>query len=187
MKSVSVRTKLTLWNVGVMALTLGVLGVAVFYGARQSLLSSVNSDLQRRGDNLAKRAAQTIGEPERHMVVSGVLKGTPTVTLPMGRRGEVTLSFLQTGPGRFEALDPAPPPPDATRSNIRTRFFDLEGKNTALVEKDPPYDMAAFRTAAAGKEAFTDLSVENNLAPPGSDKYEPIRVLSIPVIQHGKI
>lgn len=44
-----IRTRLSLWNAAVLALVLTLLGVVVFFGARQSLYGVVDEDLLRRG------------------------------------------------------------------------------------------------------------------------------------------
>ncbi len=51
----SVRLRLTLWNVGVMALVLAILGLVLWYGVQANLLSSANRDLTDRAHHFQGR------------------------------------------------------------------------------------------------------------------------------------
>lgn len=176
MKTASVKTKLTLWNVGVLTLTLGALGFAVFYGARESLLSSVDKDLRTRAERLVSRVTPFIGMPERRIRVIGITKGNPKVIIPGVVR---ELSMLQVGPGEFEAINPAPAPAnDPTRSMVRPRILDKDGKGGG---NERAYDMAALNLAWQGNESFVDTTVFN-----GTES-EAVRVISLPIRKDGKV
>ncbi|HVT13798.1 MAG TPA: ATP-binding protein [Fimbriimonadaceae bacterium] len=176
MKAASVKTKLTIWNVGVLTLTLSALGFAVFYGARESLLSSVDKDLKTRAEHLVSRVTPFIGVPERRIRVLGIAKGSPRLAIP-GVPHE--LSMLQVGPGEFEAINPTPQNNnDPTRSMIRPRILDKDGKNGA---GERAYDMDAFRQAWNGHESFFETTVYN-----GTEN-EAVRVFSVPIRKNGKI
>lgn len=179
MKSASVRTKLTLWNVGVFAITLGALGLAVFYGARQSLLSAIDKDLEARASKLAVRVEKFIesGRSDGPLRLTGIKDGNPILFGP-GMRAPVR--FFDHGKGVYVALEQVTQS-DPTRSNIRPRVFDLNGKNTS---GEVPYDLAAFRVGLTGKSPPPSTALAENTA----DKtQESIRLVTIPIRVNGKV
>lgn len=186
MKSVSVRTKLTLWNVGVLALTLSLLGLAVFYGARQSLLAAVDKDMRQRADRLIQRVTPSIKTPpsERRIRIANVAAGAPVLILPWDPHRPVRT--FQIGKNEYEAIDNPrqPASTDPTRSPIRPRILELDGSNPDATDK--PYDVAAYNGAKLGKSSFSDT-----VAPSSNDKskpeVEPIRLYSTPIVIDGKV
>jgi len=177
MKSVSVRTKLTLLNIAVLALTLGALGFAVFFGARKSLLSSVDSDLQTRAGRLASR----LEEPGALHRDRPILKGVPSGGNPVLHfGGGQPMRFLDTGGGVYTGIENPPPSNDPTRPNIRPRLLESTGKTQF---GDPPWDLAAFKEAWSGQKNSIVTTAYN-----AQDKTtEQIRLLSLPIVVDKKV
>jgi signal transduction histidine kinase len=175
-KAASVRTRLTLWNVGVLALALCLLGVGISYGARKSLLASVDKDIESRAKRQVQRVVQFFTDfprGERGLVVTGVTAGSPKLIIP-GIKDPVPT--FQVGSGEFEAIrNPQPPPSnDPSRSPFRSRILHLEGKTTGL---EPAYDSESFNEAKQGKTVYSEVTIDG----------EPARMVSMPVYVHGKL
>jgi signal transduction histidine kinase len=176
MKSASVRTKLTLWNVGVLALALCLLGLGISYGARKSLLASVDRDMTSRAQRQVQRVAQYLtdfprGEPS--IKILGVSSGSPKLLIPGIKEPVPT---FQVGSGEYAPIRTPQPPPssDPGRSPFRTRILHLNGRSTGM---EPPYDLLTFNQAKGGATAFSEITIEN----------EPARLVSMPVYVQGKI
>lgn len=181
MNRVSVRTKLTLWNVGVLALALLLLGFAISYGARKSLIASLDKDMRDRADRLVVRIDAFFkdhppGSPEQGIRISGVKSGTPRLIIPGVRE---PISMFSLGNGEFEAVpnQPNQPPPntDPGRSAFRNRILRVDSGRTT--SGDPPVDMEAFEKGKLGVSNVKDITVEA----------EPARLLTIPVFREGKV
>ncbi len=182
MSSVSVRTKLTIWNVGVLALTLAALGLAVFYGARQSLISAVDKDLHTRASRLARRLEAPNALQRDRAILTGV-SGIPRLHIPGSRE---PVRFMDHGKGVFVAIE-TPNTNDPTRSNIRARVLDLQGKNSF---GEPAYDVTAFQAGLAGRETTSFTTAFNTadktdedillVTEPVKVKGEVVRVLQYP-------
>jgi signal transduction histidine kinase len=70
------RWRLTLWFAGAFAIILVVIGGAVFFTARQSLLDQVEEDLQRQGDAVvaAQQADPQGSDPQRRVTANDILR-----------------------------------------------------------------------------------------------------------------
>jgi heavy metal sensor kinase len=177
MKSLSVRTKLTLWNVGVLALALCLLGLGIFTGARASLLAAVNKDMKDRANRQVSRISQFLKEQpaERAIHITGVSKGSRPFLIIPGVSKPVGTFDLGKGEFMVSQIPPQQPSNDPTRSQFRARSLSVETGKT--LTEEGPYDRAAFLQAKEGHEVFTDIT----------EQTEPVRILSEPVVVRGKI
>lgn len=177
MRSPSVRTKLTLWNVGVLALALGLLGFLIFSGARASLLASVDKDMSARADRMAKALAENKYKPPQmdvHVKLEGVAgPSKPRLSVDFGRTG-FTIALNDKGNGQYGGVYVPSAPNDLTRTSFRPRMID---RNAKSILGDPPYDRVTFEEAFKGHRNFSELTYDG----------EPIRVLSIPLRLDGKV
>jgi hypothetical protein len=135
----SVRVRLTLWNVVVLALILAGSGVALCYYVRADLAASVDAQLARSGQEFAAR------------------------TLRFER------NFPRFSPDRPEAEGrPVPPPgPRSPAARVaadtdfrRPRQFTAEGKPADPGGEDRPWDLDALARATSGQESFATIQVE---------------------------
>jgi heavy metal sensor kinase len=138
MKWHSVRVRLTLWNVGVLALVLGVLGITLAYTTRASLAASVDRALADRGHEIASRWMGRPMFPPR----AGPFGAFPA---PPRSAGEPS----RGSPAYFR----------------RARFLDLEGRSIfpAPPGEDPleAWDHDTFLVASlAGKELYSTVSFD---------------------------
>ncbi len=173
----SVRTKLTLWNVGVLTLALVLLSFGIFSGARASLFGALDKEITNRADRMIKRVQdQRFRQPDLDVRIhlDGV-QGSPNVGFSaFGVKGSVDMR--QVGPGQFEGVYQVPTQPnDPTRSQFRPRLLDLQGKS--YITKDAPYDLDNYKAGLMGQTNFSEVTVEG----------EPIRVLTRPVEKDGKL
>jgi signal transduction histidine kinase len=178
MKTASVRTKLTLWNVGVLGLGLCLVGVGVFSGARASLLASVDKEMQHRAERQATRVSVFIKESRNRnqtgIVITGIAKGSNPKLMFPGLREPI--STFQKGADTYETVPntPSPPSNDPARPQFRPRNLDMGGKTMA---GEGPYDPEAFKEASNGAQVFSERTIDN----------EPIRLFTTPVNVDGKI
>lgn len=196
----SVRVRLTLWNICILALVLGGFGLAFCYTVRVTQSHAIDNELRMRahpfGDERFPRGPGGPGGP-------GGLGGPGG---PRGFfRGRAPWDFRQppdfVGPPNlagnrppfrgFErrefrapnGQDPNRRPGTQTAAERRRfrqgfRMFDLKGKSLGPFgpEADPPWDRAAFARAARGEELFSTVTVDG----------ERLRVLSVPMQWDGK-
>ncbi len=126
----SVRTRLALWNVGVMALVLVVLGATIHYRARMDLLVSVDSELAGR----AQRMVERVLDPRFAPFWFGPPRGGPG------------------GPPPERGPRPDRPPP---LSRLAPRMMDRRGKVLSPPNESKPWDRSAFARALRGEVVYS--------------------------------
>lgn len=177
----SIRTKLTFWNVGVFALALIAMGVAISIGARTSLINAVDKDMLSRANRQVLRVQQYLKDNptgDQGIKVLGVVKGKPVLLFPGNKD---TIAMVQKGEGIFESVPMPQPPPgnDPGRSPFRARILRLDDGKTSAGE--PPYDVAAYEKSKSGSTEFTEIQLE------ADKEKEPVRLLTVPVKVDDKV
>lgn len=160
----TVRTRLTLWNVLVLALVLAALGGVLRVSVAHNLMASVDSDLSRQG----KHMQQFLEVMSRQWPDIRQGKGGPKPAAPRG---------AQKGKPPF----PYPPEESGSPSQWRTpiveKLFDAQGKRLFGPENEKPLDPRALAFAAVGQETYSIVRIEN----------QRVRVFSAPIRGEGKI
>lgn len=156
----SVRTQLVWWNIVALALLLGALGVVVRTLVRSTIMASVDRELDGRTRQILDRwhgGQPPSPPPGRQSDPGGRADGPPD------GRGEGTRE--ERGP-RSDA------------NPYRTRRFDLTGRPLNPFQSvDPPWDLAAYQRARAGKMCYSTVVVDG----------DPVRVLSRPFPRQGPV
>lgn len=165
----SVRVRLTLWNVAVVALILAGFGATLAYGVQAELNRSADRDLAARAQGMAERWAR----------FSEFSTSTRTRMWEQWRdrsSGQPGASRAFTGP---PAPGPSTPPTsEAERLSYfrRSRMLDLKGRSIPPFRGEA-WDPLAFALAAAGKENYSNVLVDG----------EPLRIYSLPLRRAGTI
>lgn len=152
----SVRTRLTVWNVGVLALVLVVLGAVFGYRVRVVALNAVDHRMVGSANHLQEMMNDRPYPPSQF-------------------------------PGRWQR-PPGPLPGRSERGpfgELRPHLLNLQGKpllplppNAAPgASGNEPWDMVSFAASLRGREVYSTIQVNQ----------EPVRVLSVPLRQQGKI
>lgn len=134
----SVRTKLMLWNVGIVALVLAAMGSLTSYTVRAKLMASVERDL--------KDHAARVQPPPPPRFDDGPDGGPPG----MG----------PDGPGP----QPVPREPDGSYSIRAPRVFSLDGIGRPPFQDKSPWDEEAFAESARGREILKTIVVNGEPA-----------------------
>lgn len=151
MKWNSVRVRLTLWNVAVLALVLAGFGIAQGVYVQQELAASIDRDLQQRARADAFRfgrfAPSTTRAPDARTrrLWNVPERGTPS-----------------TAPASY-----------AERAGFfrRPRILNMLGKRMVGFSPDGPWDPRTFHLSLAGEEHFSVVQVD----------HDRIRVVSVPM------
>jgi signal transduction histidine kinase len=159
----SVRARLTLWNVGVLALVLLLLGLVLRYAVQRNLLAAVDRDLVARSRPLLVR--WVAGLP-------GAQSGEPAAT---GLRREERIIINRRGRAVDRKpfslpLDPAFPA--AGRDPLPPRLLTLERRDVLTRAPAAAWDARAFDAAARGGETVYSTVVVDGA---------PVRVFSAPL------
>jgi heavy metal sensor kinase len=161
----SVRMRLALWNVGVLALVLAAFGTALRYTNQVRLTHIVDEEL-------AHRAGPLLGEPPP----GGLMRPPEPGVGPSGERGWGPGERGRGGRGWGERRRGGGPPPGREPLGFQPRGFDLKGRSLRPDGRGP-WDRAALARAARGQRVYSTTS--------GTD--EAVRVLSVPVRQDGRV
>ena len=154
----SVRTRLIVFNVGVLALLLSGLGMLIQYSVRSTLMTSVDRDLFAKSNHDLSRRPPP-GGPEGP---GGPRQpGAPPPEFPP-----------ENGPEEGRGA-----PEEAASSNLhqvlRPHLLDQNGHGRAAHKEDQPWDNGAFRIALTDQRTlYTTVKIED----------EPVRVLSRPLL-----
>lgn len=133
-RAVSVRVWLTLWNVGVLALVLVVLGGVLRYTVSATLMTSMDAEIQARANRLARQwqrgAATRLRQPQ---------------------------TATATGEQR-------PATPEAARDPYFPRIVDRAGNSlrSSRFGKEDTLDPTAFSSALAGHAGFSTRQIEED-------------------------
>jgi signal transduction histidine kinase len=158
----SVRARLTAWNVGIVALVLVLSGVAVRYLLQASLMDAVEEDLARTGARFAD-AYRRFPFPQ-----------TKPAPRPEGQKVQAPAS--QSGPG---APAPAGRPNllRISQPDLRPRVLDQNGEDHRPEGTIGPWDAQTFSRSLSGERRFSTIAAEG----------QELRVYSLPAFRDGKI
>jgi two-component system OmpR family sensor kinase len=166
----SVRTRLILWNVGVLSLVLVAFGAAVRQAYENKLIAGVDQELRHHSHHV-------VGEWMR----TGTLSLFPPPPLPRsdgertpGERGPGEWRPGQRGPG-FMGGDR--PPPLMPPFPFPPRLLSPAGKSVGGPPSEGPWDPGAFTLALQGAEVYSTTQALD----------QPVRILSVPLIPDGKM
>jgi signal transduction histidine kinase len=164
----TIRAKLTLTTMLVMGTLLALLAFIVDFGARQTLLGSVEQDTRERAEDFASmrrrfpRRPPGFGGPRGDRGPDGGSRGQwQGPVLPMG------------GPPPEGGPEPSPA---ASLSLIRPRVIPISSRDGRR-PPDEPYDKAAFERGVKGQAGHSTVMIEG----------EPVRIYSQPVYEDGRI
>jgi heavy metal sensor kinase len=176
----SVRMRLALWNVGVLALVLALFGAALRYTNQVRLTAAVDRELlghaMRLLDGPPRRGRMRPPPPpfsrfdERRWEPHSAM-GEGGQGVPFGRRGE---SWGERGRGGRRHGGGPPPPMESFV--FPPRVLDRDGRSLRPGASGP-WDREAFTRALRGQQVYSTASALN----------EPIRVLSVPVRRNGQV
>lgn len=186
----SIRTRLALMNVVVLALALAVMGVMVRYILEANLRGSIDHELRIRSRPLSEMAfmrggrRMPFGEREPQLRENG---GTfPYSEEVMPPHGEGVPPLREGGMPPREGNMPPPrgrPGFDAMLETsegyivLQPKILDLQGKMFISHVDDPPWDAQTFKLSTQGREVFSTITVKN----------QPVRVLSTPILRDGAV
>ena len=179
----SVRAKLTLWNVGILALTLIVLGFAFRVSMEYTGIAEVDRTLAGAAHSMREMenhpppqppGPQPPGPQPRGLLPPGP---QPPENNPPDRRGDgrdLTRDEPQHAPRRRRGAGPL--------GSFQPRFLNLKGETLFAPpdehgQKVPPWDPSSFALSAKGQEVSSTIPNDQ----------VPLRVLSVPIRREGKI
>ena len=160
----TVRLRMTLWNVAVLALILGVLGGVMRYTVQADLFATVDRTLAERAHEAGRLYA--IGPPYAGRNTRAA--GQSRLLDPMDAAAEGSL--IGSNPRTLPPIRPRVIPRDPAR-----------GPDAARGEE--PWDRHAYVRSLAGQTVFS--TVWKRGAPAG--RLSPVRVLSMPIERRGKV
>lgn len=168
----SFKTRLTLWNIGILLASLVVLAGFVALATRHLAMGGIDRDLRDRIDPII-RAADGRGDPNRPAGQVGV---------GQGGFGGAGLGQEQGGRGRWLDRFRQPPVPegadDETRQLVeirRPRVFGMDG-NSLLEGEMQPWDGDLLAKSRKGEIAFTTVQFGG----------QSVRVISAPIRRRGE-
>lgn len=178
----SVRTRLTLWSVGMLALAL-----IVFAGALRSILqvnldTAINRNLKQEARGHQEMTARQLGSRP-----DGFDSGPPGPGPggpDSGPDGPGPPGDGPPGPGpgfrgRSQGGGPQPskPPIVGQGGKLAARVLDLHGRALTGWSASTPWDTDTFRSSAQGQEVYSTVHLS----------LQSVRVFSAPVLLHGKV
>lgn len=204
MKPSSVRARLTLWNVAILALVLAGFGVGLCVSVNALLQRSVDAELRQMARGQANRRhagpppggrfngqgfpdeRRQPGEPDPGFQNHDGFPDQPPPPPPpegqerMPRMGGLPTQWVngsEPGQGRPEAQ------PDFPRGNRqmyirRPRFLNRSGGPFNPNDADTPWDAATVADAVAGRESFSTVTVSLE------GEEEQLRVISYPLFRN---
>ncbi len=188
----SVRRRLLVWNVGVLACVLLVLGIVFRVRLQADGISAMDRHLSQVAHVIARRGAEPgerFGPPPppwsqaRFPVLSpqGRTAFTARPLLPPSGEGEPERMVPNSGRRRGEQEARGGPegpsfvpPPDNAPGGLRRfrpRLLDTQGHSLFPGDHNPPWSLAAYHRALGGEESAVSTM----------DRGEPIRVYSLPL------
>ena len=144
-KPTSVRARLTLWSMGVQALTLAAMGAVLWVVVRANLLASIDREMETRARGVSARWSHW---PQfRHDGHDGHNGHERHFRRPP--------FFEDTPPPKTESADTTP---ITTR---RPRLFTLEGRSMGPDPAERPWSLRAFVRAKEGQETSSTVRLGN--------------------------
>lgn len=175
MNRFSVRARLTLWNVGIVALILITLGVGVRTIVRTSLMAGIDGELTERSERIRERASADIhfengryfwyqpardDKPARKFYLDGAPSEDPEVKRDPPADNDV------------RALPPPPPGADVYLPRLLTR----KGNPTGYFRRNPALDAVSLRESIASRHSvFRNIFLDN----------ERYRIITVPIKAKG--
>jgi two-component system OmpR family sensor kinase len=160
----SVRARLTLGNVGVLALVLLILGASLRYSAEANLTAAVDRLLIGR----AHRMTEGLGRRrQRGAFAPRFMRPGPMEEFPL----------YPTRPGPMGWGPGEGPPPARLGRPSSARVLDPQRRSLISGIFEPPWDPDAFTRSIRGEESFSTVSLEG----------VPIRVFSAPLWREGQV
>ncbi len=154
----TVRLRLTLWHVGVLALLLGAFGWALLERTRADLLRSADRELGNRSESVRQTWYAFRQLESRYSLMPGLFARLP------GSPGGELLGSVSPGATAIERYAYFRQP----------RLLTLRGRSLLPYPPHPrPWDLNGFREAVTGREVFTNAVISG----------EPLRVLSVPLLE----
>lgn len=155
-----IRTKLTIWNCAILALVLTLVGAAIYFTTRQSLLASIDQGLRQRARFMSADWPNMPRPPDRND----------------GRTGGFRFGSMDPVRARREGIDPHQLKEiDAMSAALRPMILKLDGTDIMFADRKP-WDMVGFNMARQGESSFANAKLDG----------VPLRVLSIPLTDKGK-
>ena len=153
----TVRLRMTLWNVAVLALILGVLGGVVRYKVQADRFAAVDRTLAERAHEMGRRFSVAPSSPGR----SRRDPGQSRLLVPMTAAAEGSSLAGSRGPGVLPPLEPRILP----RDRVGREHWDK------------PWDQQAYVRSLGGRTVYSTVW----------DGGVPMRILSIPIERRGKV
>ncbi len=158
----TVRLRMTLWNVAVLALILGVMGGVVRYTVQADLLSAVDRTLAERA-----HADRSLAELDPPVILSSRTAVRSKLLDPMTAAAEGSLA------GSNHVLPPLPP-----------RVIPRDPRRVpGGAARERPWDRHAYARSLAGRTVYSTVWERGR---PAGRRY-PVRVLSMPIARRGRV
>ena len=170
----SVRRRLTLGNVAILALVLALLGLAFRQIVQANLVRALDRSMETRGERAVRRW-EGLNEADRAALLQ-------SARLQPDRRGRRAL-WPELFPGAAASLagepDQSDPDPEdePKAAALRPKVIDLQGRDYLTQTPDTPWDDAAFAEAARGGETSETVRIRRG----------QVRVFSLPLREGGRI
>ena len=165
----SVRRRLTLGNVAILALVLLLLGVAFRLIVQANLMAALDRSMETRAARAVRRWESRSDEQRQTL-----LQDARSHPNRPGRRTLWPELFPGNAPLLLENADTDDQP---AAPGFRPKILDLQGRDYLLQTPDAPWDAASFAAAARGQESFGTVRTRRGLA----------RVFSAPLREKGRI
>ena len=170
----SVRVRLTVWYVVVLALVLTGFSIALQQRIRVSLAQSVDRDLEAGATTVTMRWANPRGAHIRREAEADP-RFSPEPYSPYGAP-PISRRELSHAPGTVSAI-----PPEAERERkgyfSRPRILNVDGNSMIPFLGDAPWDDDSFLLSLAGHTQFSNIVVDK----------ERVRVYSTPIWVNGRV
>ena len=153
----TVRLRMTLWNVAVLALILGALGGVVRYKVQADRFAAVDRTLAERAHEMGRRFSVAPSSPGR----SRRDPGQSRLLVPMTAAAEGSSLAGSRGPGVLPPLEP------------RILPRDRAGRE----HWDEPWDQQSYVRSLAGRTVYSTVR----------DGGAPMRILSMPIERRGRV
>jgi signal transduction histidine kinase len=170
----SVRRRLTLGNVAILALVLALLGLAFRQIVQANLVAALDRSMETRGERAVRRW-EGLDEVER----AALLQKARLQPDRRGRRALWPELFPGANPNLPAESDPGDTGPDEAPkvAALRPKILDLQGRDYLSQTPDTPWDEAAFARSMQGEERMGTVRIRRG----------QIRVFSLPLRENGRI
>lgn len=169
----SVKSRIALWNVCVLALVLAILGIAFRMTIRASLTAALDHDMAVRAARATAAWEQLTPIQQDALVEAARLRrlGVPGGVMDDGLPARKFTESVSAVMGL--SADNAPPDIPIYTPTI----LSLDQRDFVTGEPCPPRDAIAFAKAARGANSFSTVNIEGN----------PARIYSTPIHRSGQV